>query len=112
MTSMTPRSSRFRSTTLPRLRQFALALPLVATASFGCTKEPYDKEEHLSRANDYLAAGQYNKAEKEYRDVLRLAPEDPAALRKLGIIYLDQGQIVQAYQLLKKGAELQPDDAE
>src|SRR5215467_13867274 len=46
----------------------------------------------------------------DYRKVLSLAPEDQAALRQLGIIYVDQGQIIQAYPLLKKGAELQPDD--
>ena len=83
----------------------------MAIASFGCAKED-NKEQHLSRANDYFAAEQYDKAEKEYREVLRLAPEDPAALRQLGIIYLDQGQILQAYPLLKKSAELQPDDPE
>src|SRR5215467_5562895 len=47
----------------------------------------------------------------DYRKVLSLAPEDQAALRQLGIIYVDQGQIIQAYPLLKKGAELKPDDA-
>jgi tetratricopeptide (TPR) repeat protein len=90
----------------------AFALPLAAIASFGCAKEQDSKEQHLSRANDYLAAGQYDKAVKEYRDVLRLAPEDPAALRQLGSIYLDQGQTLQAYPLLKKSSELQPDDSE
>jgi tetratricopeptide (TPR) repeat protein len=84
----------------------------VAIASFGCSKEQDSKEQHLFRASDYLAAGQYDKAEKEYRDVLRLAPEDPAALRQLGSIYLDQGQTLQAYPLLKKSSELQPDDPE
>ena len=44
--------------------------------------------------------------------MLRLAPEDPAALRQLGILYLEQGQIRQAYPLLKRSAELQPDDTE
>jgi tetratricopeptide (TPR) repeat protein len=84
----------------------------VAAASFGCAKEEESKEQHLSRANDYLAAQQYDKAEKEYREVLRLAPEDPAALRQLGSIYVDQGQSLQAYTLLKKSSELQPDDPE
>ena len=83
-----------------------------AFATGGCAKGEDSKEQHLSRANDYLAAEQYDKAEKEYRDVLRLAPDDPTALRQLGIIYLDQGQIRQAYPLLKKSAELQPDDPE
>jgi tetratricopeptide (TPR) repeat protein len=90
----------------------ALLLPLLASMVFGCAKEEDNKEQHLTRADQHFSANQYGKAEKEYRDVLRLAPEDPVALRQLGIIYLDQGQIVQAYPLLKKAVELQPDDPE
>src|SRR5262245_2541098 len=86
------------------------ALCLAALAS--CSKTEPAKDELVSRADAAFAAGQWDKAETDYRRVLRLAPEDPAALRQLGIIYLDQGQIVQAYPLLKKFAELQPDDPE
>jgi tetratricopeptide (TPR) repeat protein len=112
MASITPMTCQITSTTQTRIRQLAFVLSLVAIASFGCAKEEDNKEQHLSRANDYFAAEQYDKAEKEYRDVLRLAPEDPAALRQLGIIYLDRGQLLQAYPLLKKSVELQPDDPE
>src|SRR6266446_183304 len=48
----------------------------------------------------------------DYRKVLSRDPEDQAVLRRLGNIYLDQGQIVQAYPLLKKLVDLQPDDPE
>src|SRR5215510_11938415 len=99
MISISPKNSQTRGTTLPRIRQLALALPLVAVVSFGCAKEQDNKEQHLSRANDYFAAEQYDKAEKEYRDVLRLAPADPVAERQLGIIYYDQGQLLQAFPL-------------
>jgi len=89
-----------------------LALCVMAIAIVACSKQTDTKETHLSRANDYFAAEQYDKAEKEYRDVLRLAPADPVAVRQLGIIYDDQGQILQAYPLLKKSAELEPDNLE
>ena len=95
-----------------RSRQLIFALSLVAVANAACSKEQPTKEQLLSRAKDAFAAEQYDKAEKEYRECFRLAPDDPAALRQLGIIYLDQGQIPQAYPLLKKSAELQPDDPE
>src|SRR5436305_409600 len=85
---------------------FALSLGL---ASFGCSKAEPTKGEFLTRANDALAAGQYDKAEKDYREVLRLDPADPVALRQLGIVYHDQGELIRAYPLLKKSAELQPD---
>src|SRR5262245_45916241 len=86
------------------------ALCLAALAS--CSKTEPTKDELVSRADAAVAAGQWDKAELDYRRVLSLAPEDPAALRQLGIIYLDQGQFVQAYPLLKKLADLQPDDPE
>jgi len=95
-----------------RYTRLIFALCLAALTSAGCSKDEPTKEELLSRAEAAFAAGQYDKAKMDYRKVLALAPEDQAALRQLGIIYLDQGQIVQAYPLLKKGADLQPDDPE
>ena len=53
-----------------------------------------------------------SKPRKNIATCFELAPEDPTAWRQLGIIYLEQGQLRQAYPLLKKSAELQPDDAE
>jgi tetratricopeptide (TPR) repeat protein len=88
------------------------ALCLAAIANAGCSNAEPTKEELLSRAEAAFAAGQYDKAEMDYRQVLSRTPEDLAALRQLGIIYADQGQIVQAYPLLKKFVDLQPDDSE
>src|SRR5262249_14589838 len=86
------------------------ALCLAALAS--CSKTEPTKDELVSRADAAFAAGQWDKAETDYRKVLSLAPEDPAALRQLGIIYLGQGERVHAYPLLKKFAELPPDHPE
>src|SRR5262249_25967847 len=88
------------------------ALCLAALTSLSCSKDEPTKEELLSRAEAAFAEGQWDKAEMDYRRVLSLAPEDQAALRQLSIIYLDQGQLVQAYPLLKKFVDLQPDDPE
>ena len=44
--------------------------------------------------------------------MLRLVPNDPVALRQLGTLYLEQGQVIQAYPPLKKAAELHPEDPE
>lgn len=93
-------------------RPLFFALSAIAVVSFGCSKETPTKDQILSRAHDALAAGQYVKAEKDYREVLRLAPNNPVALRQLGTIYLDQGQLIQAYPPLKQAAELQPEDPE
>jgi tetratricopeptide (TPR) repeat protein len=88
------------------------ALSLIAVASAGCSELGPTKEQLLASANEHFAAEQYDKAEKDYREVLRLAPDDPIAVRKLGIIYHGQGQLPQAYPLLKKAAELHPNDLE
>jgi tetratricopeptide (TPR) repeat protein len=105
-------TSMIRDLAPSRFRQSVFMLLLLAIATAGCAKDEPTKEELLSRAEAAFAAGQWDKAEMDYRKVLSLAPEDLAALRQLGTIYLNQGQIVQAYPLLKKGADLQPDDPE
>jgi tetratricopeptide (TPR) repeat protein len=97
---------------LAKCQPLAFAILLVAAMSSGCSQQGDTKEQHLSKANDYVASEQYAKAEKEYRDVLRLAPEDVAALGRLGIIYFNQGQFLQATQLLNKAVELKSDDIE
>jgi len=89
-----------------------LALSIAALAIAGCSEKAPTKDQILSRANEAFAAQRYVQAEKDYREVLRLAPDDPVAMRRLGILYFDQGQIIQAYPLLKKYSGLQPDDAE
>jgi hypothetical protein len=51
-------------------QQFALGL--IALASAGCSKAEPTRDELLARANDHVSAREYDKAEKEYREVLRL----------------------------------------
>ena len=85
---------------------------LLLAIGSGCAKQEESKETRLTRANDYFAAQQYDKAEKEYREVLRRTPADPVAMRQLGLIYYDQGQLPQAYPLLKKTVALEPDNLE
>jgi tetratricopeptide (TPR) repeat protein len=94
----------------PRYLPVVFALGTIAIASAACSKNQPTKDELLSRANDFLAAGQYDKAEAEYRNVLRTAPADPVANGRLGILYYDQGELVQAFPLLTKAAELRPED--
>ena len=85
---------------------------LLALAVASCSKAEPTKDQILSRANAALVAEQYDQAKKDFREVLRLAPTDPVALRQLGIIYHDQGQVIQAYPLLKQAAELHPVDVD
>ena len=95
--------------------RLGMALSLVAVITAACSQEEQTKDQHLSRANDYFLAEKYQKAEAEYRDVLRGArPDqaDPIAIGRLGIIYFEEGQLRKAFPLLKKAAEVQPNDLE
>src|SRR5437763_12639423 len=78
----------------------------------GCSKHSDPRQALLVRANDHFAAERYGEAEKDYRAVLQVPPTEPMAVRQLAIIYQKQGQLPQAYPLLKKTAELYPNDAE
>jgi Flp pilus assembly protein TadD len=99
------------STRLSRFRLHIIALSVTALTAVACSKAP-TKEELLARAKEAVAAQNYVEAEKDYRAVLRLSPGDPAAVRELAAIYHNQRQLAQSYPLLKKAAELAPDDAE
>ena len=98
---------------LTKCSAFIPILLVVALICSACSKEldsKENKENQLSRANEHLASGQYEQAEKEFRDILRSSPNDAIVSRQLGIIYYDQGRIVQAVPLLKKAAEQNPED--
>jgi tetratricopeptide (TPR) repeat protein len=88
---------------LPRVG-IALILLLVA----GCSTESR-KARHLERADRYYQAGQIDKAEVEYANVFRLDTANKAAVRRLGLIYFDQGKPSKAYAFLKRAEELDPD---
>src|ERR1035441_5312823 len=80
----------FRRPFTAAVRISAFCFLLLAFLGTGCTKEA-KKNRYLARANSDFAAGQYEKAEVEYRKVLQVAPANSAAIAHLGIIYHDQG---------------------
>lgn len=95
-----------------RRQPLLFALPFAAFALVSCSEKAPTKDELLSRANEAFTAQKYSQAEKDYRAVLRMAPDNLGAIRNLANLYFDQGQLVQSYPLLKKYADLQPDDPE
>jgi tetratricopeptide (TPR) repeat protein len=96
----------------PFLRPHFLALCVLAAVCASCSKQPESKQTVLARGKEFLSAGQFLQAEKEYREALRLASNDPEALRGLAITYYDQGQLQQAFPLLKQAADANTDDLE
>jgi tetratricopeptide (TPR) repeat protein len=91
--------------------RLVLAFGLVAATTAACSQEEQTNDQHLSRANDYFLAEQYQKAEAGYREVFRGTRLDqayPIAIGRLGVFYFEAGQIQKAFPLLKKAAEVQP----
>jgi tetratricopeptide (TPR) repeat protein len=93
------------------LTHLKIGVALLLLLAAGCSTESR-KARHLERANRYFQAGEIDKAEIEYANVLRLDAANAAAVRQLGLIYFDQGKPANAYPLLKQSESLAPDDLE
>ena len=68
----------------------------VAALTGGCSQKAETPQQHLSKANLAFEKGQFVEAEREYREVLRVAPSDSVAQRQLALLYFEQGQARQA----------------
>src|ERR1044072_7752943 len=88
-----------------------LVASLMAIGAAGCSRAA-KKNRHLERANRYFQVEDYEKAQIEYMNVLRLDPQNPIAIPRLGLICFEQGRLATAYSLLRKSEKLQPDDLE
>jgi tetratricopeptide (TPR) repeat protein len=93
----------------------ALALLQLAIASFiliaatSCSRTGTAK---LESADTYFTAGDYDKAEIEYKNLFQANAQDAHAIARLGTIYLEQGRLRQAVPFLFRARELQPDNLE
>jgi tetratricopeptide (TPR) repeat protein len=86
----------------------AIAVALMVSNT-GCTAK-MKKAYHEKRAEKFYAAGQYDQAEIEYKNVLRSVPGDGQAIGRLGLIYFQQGRLQNAAPYLHKGSELATND--
>jgi len=82
---------------------------VTASADTGVSTESR-KEFYLFRAARDYAVHDYNRAEIEYRNVLRISPRDPVANRQLGIIYSEQGRLSKAFEYLQQATLLEPEN--
>jgi len=81
------------------------------TLSSACSADAR-KERALDRANRLFDQQQFQHAEIEYMNVLKLDPANPVALRNLGLIAYAQGRVMRALAILNEARKLQPNDAE
>lgn len=87
------------------------ALVLMIVLGAGCSREAR-KARYLERAERNYQSSQYDKAEIEYLNVLRLDPRNEAAYRRIGSIYFDQGRLLAAFPFLIRARQLDTNNVE
>ncbi|MGI9087623.1 MAG: tetratricopeptide repeat protein [Chthoniobacterales bacterium] len=84
---------------------------LVIALITGCSAEAR-KSRHLSRAEKYFRAGDFEKAKLEYMNVIRIDPKATVAFQRTAAIWLEQGAPMRAGPFLARAREINPRDAE
>ncbi len=67
-----------------------------------------DIQKRLQAALQHHQAGQLDAAAAAYLEILRLDPDQPAALHFLGLIHFQQGRLEEAYRLVSRAVEATP----
>ena len=87
----------------------ALLISVIVLLGSGCS--PAAKRDRLLQtADEHYKAGDYDKAEVEYLNVLKAERGNPRAVVRLGLIYTEQGRIGPAISYLRGGHSLVPED--
>ncbi len=94
-----------------KLALFLLTAGLIASLATGCSRQA-KKDRHLQRAEVHFQAGDYDRAEIEYLNVLRIERTNAIALGNLGLMCFEQGRIARAYVLLSEASKASPDNLE
>jgi tetratricopeptide (TPR) repeat protein len=68
-------------------------------------------EGHFNKATAYYYAKKYEEAEKEFRVVLQINPDDATAHSNLGVLLEDQERYDEAEKEYKEAIRIDPDDA-
>lgn len=89
---------------LSRTAAFSLIVALLFSACTPAAKEA----RHFDRGERFFKAGEYDAAKIEYLNVLKQDPENAVAYQQIGIIWLEQGDDLQAVRFLSKAEELAP----
>jgi tetratricopeptide (TPR) repeat protein len=94
-----------------KVKGYRLPLLSVFVVLFASCSDQSRMERHIARGDRFFDAGEYDKAEMEYRSAFLVLPGNPVPFGRLGVLYFNEGRIRPAYILLKKSVEDQPGDA-
>jgi len=108
-----------------RLAGLGLAVLLIAISLTACGQQPGEEaatstppaagmtiEDHFQKGNEYIQAGQFDKAAAEFEAVLEDEPDRISALTNLGVAYYNIGRLDDAIAQYQKALEVGPDDAD
>jgi len=88
-------------------------LTLTTCGEVAPTEEPLSVEEHYFRqGNEFIQAGELEKAVDEYKKALEIEPENVDALTNLGVVYYNLGRLDEAIDQYSKALAIAPDDAD
>src|SRR5437667_10192429 len=96
---------------MPKIRRYLpllLVASLIAMSGAGCSREAR-KNRHLARANGYFQSGDDERAEIEHMNVVRLEPQHPVAIPRLGLVCFEQRRLAGAVALPRKAEKLEPE---
>jgi tetratricopeptide (TPR) repeat protein len=97
-------------------RAWAAFLALTAAAATGACRPERASVEDLYTARmlglSYLQRNQLSEAESTFKQLAKLAPDDPFAYANLGLIYLQAGRYDEAEKQLRRARELDPASTE
>jgi len=86
----------------------AVAL-FLGTLGGGCSKQSRVNR-YLDKANTYFNEGNYDAAEVEYMNVMKLSPVNATAIAQMGIMFQEQGRMSKVFPYLLKARELNPEN--
>ena len=85
----------------------SLSLCLIVAMLAGCAvRKPASS--YLIDGNEYFKKGEYDKAEKQYREALVSEPNNATVLNNLGVILNEQGQTDEAIKVLTQAIDQDP----
>jgi Flp pilus assembly protein TadD len=98
-----------------RRRWMLLAVTTIALASSTCRQEHASVEDLYTTRMlglSYLQRNQLAEAESSFKQLTKLAPDDPLGYANLGLTYLQAGRFDDAEKQLKKARDLDPKNSE
>ncbi|MBL9193436.1 MAG: tetratricopeptide repeat protein [Opitutaceae bacterium] len=95
-----------RPVSLPTL---AIILTLMITIFGGCSAQS-KREAALRKADSFYEQGQYEHAEIEYLNLLKLNPKDAHAIARVGSIAFEQGRLGRAFEVLSLAKTIAPEN--